>query len=59
MWLLGLVLYREISNSIADPELTSEAVQAQSANVDIVSGATDTSLAFIQSLTNALSQAKA
>lgn len=46
-------------NQYADPQLTSEAIQAQSANVDIVSGATDTSEAFIQSLSDALSQAKA
>ena len=46
-------------NSIADPQLTSEAIQAQSANVDIVTGATDSSDAFIQSLSDALSQAKA
>ncbi len=46
-------------NSYADPQLVSEAIQAQSANVDIVSGATDSSDAFIQSLTDALSQAKA
>ena len=46
-------------NSYADPQLTSEAIQAQSATVDVVSGATDTSDAFIQSLTDALSQAKA
>jgi uncharacterized protein with FMN-binding domain len=46
-------------NSYADPQLTSEAIQAQSANVDIVSGATDSSDAFIQSLSDALSQAKA
>ncbi|MDQ2715363.1 MAG: FMN-binding protein [Chloroflexota bacterium] len=46
-------------NSIADPQLTSEAIQAQSANVDIVTGATDSSEAFIQSLTDALSQARA
>jgi uncharacterized protein with FMN-binding domain len=46
-------------NSYADPQLDSEAIQAQSANVDIVSGATDSSNAFIQSLSNALSQAKA
>jgi uncharacterized protein with FMN-binding domain len=46
-------------NSIADPQLTSEAIQAQSANVDIVTGATDSSLAFMQSLTDALSQAQA
>jgi uncharacterized protein with FMN-binding domain len=45
-------------NSIADPQLTSEAIQAQSANVDIVTGATDSSLAFIQSLTDALSKAR-
>ncbi len=46
-------------NNYADPQLTSEAIQAQSANVDIVSGATDTSEAFSQSLSAALSQAKA
>ena len=46
-------------NSYADPQLTSEAIQAQSANVDIVTGATDTSEAFMQSLSDALSQAKA
>ena len=45
-------------NSYADPQLISEAIQAQSANVDIVSGATDSSEAFIQSLTDALSQAQ-
>ena len=46
-------------NSYADPQLTSEAIQAQSANVDIVTGATDTSEAFVQSLSDALTQAKA
>jgi uncharacterized protein with FMN-binding domain len=46
-------------NSYADPQLVNEAIQAQSANVDIVTGATDTSDAFIQSLTDALSQAQA
>lgn len=46
-------------NSIADPQLTSEAIQAQSANVDIITGATDSSQAFIQSLTDALTQARA
>lgn len=46
-------------NSYADPILTSEAIQAQSANVDLVSGATDSSYAFIQSLGDALSKAKA
>ena len=46
-------------NSIADPQLSSEAIQAQSANVDIVTGATDSSDAFIQSLSDALTQARA
>jgi uncharacterized protein with FMN-binding domain len=46
-------------NSYADPQLTSEAIAAQSANVDAITGATDTSQAFIQSLSDALSQAKA
>ena len=46
-------------NSYADPQLTSEAIQAQSATVDIVTGATDTSEAFMQSLSDALAQAKA
>jgi uncharacterized protein with FMN-binding domain len=45
-------------NSQAMPILQHEAIQAQSANVNIVSGATDTSLAFRQSLANALAQAK-
>ena len=45
-------------NQYADPILINEAIQAQSANVDIVSGATDTSDAFIQSLTDALALAK-
>lgn len=46
-------------NQYADPQLTSEAIQAQSANVDIISGATDSSEAFMQSLSDALSQATA
>jgi uncharacterized protein with FMN-binding domain len=46
-------------NSYADPQLTSEAIQAQSAQVDIVTGATDSSDAFMQSLSDALSQARA
>ncbi len=45
-------------NGQAMPILKSEAIQAQSANVDIVSGATDTSMAFQQSLADALAQAK-
>lgn len=44
-------------NSQAMPYLKQEAISAQSANVDIVSGATATSQAFIQSLASALSQA--
>ena len=39
------------------PLLKTEAIQAQSANVDIISGATQTSQAFQQSLAAALSQA--
>ena len=46
-------------NNYADPQLINEAIQAQDANVDTVTGATDTSEAFIQSLTDALSQAQA
>jgi uncharacterized protein with FMN-binding domain len=46
-------------NSQAMPYLQQEAIQAQSANVSVVSGATLTSQAFIQSLTAALSQAQA
>ena len=46
-------------NSQAMPYLIQEAIAAQNANVDIVSGATDTSQAFQQSLTSALSQARA
>lgn len=45
-------------NSQAMPYLTQEAIQVQSANVNIVSGATFTSQAFIQSLASALTQAK-
>ncbi len=45
-------------NSIAVPQLRSEAIVAQSANVDIVSGATATSQAFIESLSSALAAAK-
>lgn len=45
-------------NTRAIPILTSEAIQAQSAQVDMVSGATATSGAFQQSLADALSQAQ-
>lgn len=46
-------------NSYADPQLVSEAIQAQSTTVDAVTGATDSSEAFMQSLSDALSQAQA
>ena len=45
-------------NHIAMPYLTQEAIQAQSAYVNIISGATLTSEAFAQSLYSALNQAK-
>ncbi|MBI3632041.1 MAG: FMN-binding protein [Candidatus Vogelbacteria bacterium] len=45
-------------NTQAMPILRSEAIQAQSANVDAVSGATQTSEAFNQSLSSVLLQAK-
>lgn len=48
---------REI-NSQAMPYLRYEAIQAQNAQVDIISGATDTSQAFRESLAIALTQAK-
>ncbi len=47
---------RSVSNK-AMPILTREAIQAQSSNVDIVSGATQTSQAFQESLASALSKA--
>lgn len=46
-------------NSYADPRLISEAIQAQNSTVDAVTGATDSSDAFMQSLSDALSQAQA
>ncbi|SRR5258708_11846336 len=45
-------------NQQAMPALKQKAIQAQKAQVDIVSGATQTSQAFTQSLASALSQAK-
>jgi uncharacterized protein with FMN-binding domain len=45
-------------NNQAMPVLQQEAIQVQSANVNIVSGASQTSQAFITSLTDALAQAK-
>lgn len=44
-------------NTQAMPMLKQEAIQANSASVDGVSGATDSSRAFVLSLQNALSQA--
>lgn len=44
-------------NSRATPILASEAIQAQSANVDAVTGASFTSAAFVQSLQSALDKA--
>ncbi|MCL4353296.1 FMN-binding protein [Patescibacteria group bacterium] len=45
-------------NSQAMPYLKQEALAAQSANVNIISGASDSSMAFQQSLASALAQAK-
>ncbi len=45
-------------NSIVMPYLQSEAIQAQDANVDVISGATLTSEAFAQSLQAALANAR-
>ena len=45
-------------NSLADPMLKQEAIQAQSAQVNIISGASASSQAFQASLADALSQAK-
>lgn len=45
-------------NSQAMPYFKQEALAAQSAQVDIVSGATESSIAFQQSLASALAQAK-
>ena len=46
-------------NNYALPILKQEAIQSQSANVNTVSGATDSSGAFMDSLASALAQAKA
>lgn len=45
-------------NQAAMPYLKQEAIKAQSANVDVITGATDTSQAFIQSLGSALQKAQ-
>lgn len=46
-------------SSLAIPALREEAIQAQSANVDTISGATATSEGFVSSLEDALLRAKA
>jgi hypothetical protein len=46
-------------NSYAIPVLNQEAVSANSANIDMVSGATFTSMGYLQSLQSALDKAKA
>ncbi len=46
-------------NSYAMPILKQQAIAAQSAQVDGVSGATDSSQAFVQSLSSAIAQAQA
>ena len=45
-------------NSQALPILKSEALRAQSASIDMVSGATDSSEAFAESLQSAILKAK-
>lgn len=45
-------------NSQAMSYLKQEAIQAQTAHVDIISGATDSSQAFVESLASALSKAQ-
>lgn len=45
-------------NTIAFPMLRDEVIAAQSAQIDLVSGASESSPAFVRSLTNALAQAK-
>ena len=49
--------YEDQIVQIAVPELKSEALSAQSANIDVVSGATYTSQGYAQSLQSALDQA--
>jgi uncharacterized protein with FMN-binding domain len=44
-------------SQVAGPMLRSEALQAQSARIDIISGATYTSVSYAQSLESALRQA--
>ena len=46
-------------NSYALPQLVSETLSAQSASIDMVSGATYTSQGYLQSLQSAIDQATA
>ena len=46
-----------MKSNMAMPAIKQEVIQAQSANVNTVSGATQTSESFIQSIASALSQA--
>ncbi len=48
----------QMINSQATPILRTETIQAQSSNVDMVTGATETSGAFIKSLESALVKAR-
>jgi uncharacterized protein with FMN-binding domain len=48
----------QLINSQAIPILRSETLRAQSANIDFVSGATDTSQGYVQSLQAAILKAK-
>ncbi|HZK73742.1 MAG TPA: FMN-binding protein [Clostridia bacterium] len=49
--------YSAYVSQVAGPLLRTEALQAQSANIDIISGATYTSQSYAQSLGSALQQA--
>ena len=46
-------------NSVAVPQLNSAVVSAQSASIDMVSGATVTSTGYVESLQSAIDQARA
>lgn len=52
------MMHSVLINSYAMPILKSEAIKSQNAQVDTVSGATETSGAFRESLASALAQAK-
>jgi uncharacterized protein with FMN-binding domain len=49
--------YSAYVSQVAGPLLRTEALQAQSANIDVISGATYTSQSYAQSLESALQQA--